>query len=372
MKSRLTRLLLATALAVAAVAVSAAPAQAADHTETQTMLTQYQRYAGPGAAIHAGDGTGSWTLSSGSASISQNRPIAATDHFRAASQTKTFTAAVVLQLVDEGLVELDAPIEQYLPGVVSGRYDGTVITVRQILQHTSGIARDAVGARAEADGTYRLAELVRAGLSQQPQFAPGTGWGYSNVGYNLAGMLIESLTGQTVADAITDRIIEPLGLSTTTFPAPGDRSLPDRYLPGYAGGRLGPFFFWTESTFNLEMSRISSAGAITSTLEDLAAFQLALADGKVVSDEALAEMRATVAVPAIEGVYGLGLMHLDLSCGGEAWGHAGDLTTGHSSLTMVTDDGRFASLVTNTIVTSDAEVTRLDVVDAALCEGASA
>jgi D-alanyl-D-alanine carboxypeptidase len=367
-------LLLATALAVAAATTSAAPAQAVDRTETQTLLTQYQGHAGPGAALYAGDSTGDWTLTSGSASVTANRPITANDHFRAASQTKTFTAAVVLQLVDEGLVELDAPIEQYLPGVVTGDYDGEAISVRQILQHTSGIARDATGAKAQPNGTYTLTELVRAGLAQPPQFAPGTSWGYSNVNYFVAGILIESLTGQTVAEAITDRIIEPLNLAGTSFPDPGDRTLAAPYVPGYGGGRVGPFYYWYEKTFSLEMSAISSAGAITSTLTDLATFQLALADGKVVSAESLAEMRETVTLPAElgEAVYGLGLMHLDLSCGGEAWGHAGDLTTGHSSITMVTDDGRFASLVTNTLVATPGEPTRDDVIDAALCEGESA
>jgi D-alanyl-D-alanine carboxypeptidase len=109
---------------------------------------------------------------------------------------------------------------------------------------------------------------------------------------------------------------------------------------------------------------------MTSTLTDLAVFQRALADGNVVSDESLAEMRETVTA---EGAgYGLGLMRLELSCGGEAWGHAGDLSTGHSSVTMVTDDGRFASLVTNTLVAGATEPGRYDVIDAALCEGESA
>jgi D-alanyl-D-alanine carboxypeptidase len=372
-KRKLTRWLLATALAVAAATTSAAPAQAVDHSETQTLLTQYQGHAGPGAAVYAGDDTGNWTLTSGSASTTTNRPITATDHFRAGSQTKTFTAAVVLQLVDEGLVELDAPIEQYLPGVVTGDYDGQAISVRQILQHTSGIARDATGAKAQSNGTYTLAELVRAGLAQPPRFAPGTSWGYSNVNYYLAGMLIESLTGQTVADAITARIIEPLNLTGTSFPQPGDRTLAAPYVPGYYGGRLGPFFYWYEKTFSIELSMYSTAGALTSTLTDLAAFYQALADGEVMSDESLAEMRATITAPVGTGIdYGLGIIRMDLSCGGEAWGHVGDVATGHTTQTMVTDDGRFASLVTNVFVGNNTAPTRDDVIDAALCDGESA
>ncbi|MEU6250871.1 serine hydrolase domain-containing protein [Glycomyces sp. NPDC047010] len=366
----------AAACTIAAVAtIAAAPAQAADHEQTRTLLEQYQEAAGPGAALYAGDDSGAWTIGSGSATITANRPITATDHFRIASQTKTFTAAVVLQLFDEGLVDLDAPIEQYLPGVVdNARYDGGAITVRQILQQTSGIARDVTGARANPDGTFDLPELVRAGLAHPPQFAPGTGWGYSNVNYLIAGMLIEHFTGQSVGEAITARIIEPLGLADTSFPAIGDQSVASPYVPGYVGGRIGSFFFWYDNTFGYEMSSVSSAGAMTSTLADQSAFQLALAGGEVVSPEALAEMRGTAAVPPESGWagYGLGLIHLSLSCGGDAWGHSGDLATGHSSVTMVTDDGRFASMMTNSNSQVAGSPTRYEVVDAALCEEASA
>jgi D-alanyl-D-alanine carboxypeptidase len=125
------------ALAVAAgvTTPAAAAARQTDHAATQAVLDQYLLQAGPGAAVHAGNATRAWTLTSGTATISGQRPIASTDHFRIGSQTKTFTAAVVLQLVDEGRVELDAPIARYLPGVVTGNYDGNVITVRQLLQH---------------------------------------------------------------------------------------------------------------------------------------------------------------------------------------------------------------------------------------------
>ncbi|MDA1365567.1 serine hydrolase domain-containing protein [Glycomyces algeriensis] len=361
------------AFAIAAV-LPAAPvqAQAADHAAAQTLLNQYQSQAGPGAGLHAGDGTESWTLTSGTATIFANRPITAEDHFRIASQTKTFTASVVLQLVDEGLVDLDAPIEQYLPGLLTGDYDGNAISVRQMLQHTSGIARDALDAAPGADGTYTLTELVRAGLAQPPQFAPGTGWGYSNVNYFIAGMLIEELTGTTVAEAITARIIEPLGLTGTSFPVPDNGTLPSPYLPGYSGGRLGPFFYWFDTTFNQDMSVNTTAGAMTSTMEDLVAFYRALAAGSVVSADALAEMRTAVPSTAYGADYGLGLMSWDLSCGGQAWGHAGNILTGTSSITMVTDDGRFASLVTNTFIKDPPAPTRVAVLDAALCEGESA
>ncbi|GAA1689136.1 serine hydrolase domain-containing protein [Glycomyces endophyticus] len=371
MTGKYTRWLAAVALAIAVV-LPAAPAQAQDHAATQALLDEYQRESGgPGAGLYAGDAAGSWTLSSGTAKVFTNRAFTADDHFRIASQTKTFTAAVVLQLVDEGLVDLDAPIEQYLPGVVGGaHYDGDDISVRQILQHTSGIARDPLNASAGADGVYSPAELVAAGTAQPPQFAPGAGWGYSNVNYSLAAMLIEERTGQTAAAAITDRLIEPLGLTETSYPAPGDRSMPSPFLPGYSGGRIGPVFYWFDTTANMEMSYAGAAGALTSTMPDVVAFQQALAAGEVLSPESLEEMRTTVDSTVYDADFGLGLMRFDLSCGGEAWGHAGNLTTGHSSITLVTDDGRFASLVTNAFI-AESTPTRVDVLDAALCEGAA-
>ncbi|MFE9749883.1 serine hydrolase domain-containing protein [Saccharothrix saharensis] len=345
------------------------PAVAAqdDHAATKAVLDRYQAQAGPGAAVHAGDDTGSWTLSSGTAQINQVRPITPTQHFRIGSQTKTFTAAVVLQLVDEGRVALDTPIGRYLPGVFTGNYDGDVITVRQLMQHTSGMVRDVRDAAANADGSYSLAELVRSAMDEPAQFAPGAGMGYSNVAFLVLGLLVERLTGGTIRDRITTRVITPLGLTSTTFPAPGTRALADPYLPGYVGGRLGPFFFWTEGTTNTELTFWSSAGAMASTMVDMAKFYRALLDGQVMSPAALAEMRRTIAP---DHSYGLGLSRVALPCGGEAWGHNGALANGHYSVTLTTDDGRFAALVTNGNVVESRPLS-IEVLTTALCEEAA-
>ncbi|MGW9478306.1 serine hydrolase domain-containing protein [Saccharomonospora azurea] len=362
---RLIALVGGVALAATAGIAPASATPADDHAETQAVLDAYHANTGPGAAVHAGDSTESWTLSSGTATVFEDRPITATDHFRIASQTKTFTAAVVLQLFDEGRVDLDAPIEQYLPGVVTGNFDGTVITVRQLLNHTSGLPRDVAGAAANPDGTYELAALVASAMDDAPQSAPGEALNYSNIGYLVLGMLIEDLTGQSVGDAITERIIEPLGLTDTSFPAPGDRELPAPYVNGYQGFKVGGAFVWLDWTTRIELSAWSSAGAMASTFEDLATFYRALLDGDVISEAALDDMRGTP-----NSIYGLGLFAQELSCGGVAWGHNGRLATGHASRTMVTEDGRFASVLTNTVgLIQPSDPSEADVVDAALCEG---
>ncbi|MEU2874333.1 serine hydrolase domain-containing protein [Streptomyces olivoreticuli] len=381
MQWRRTKLPLVVGTVCAAVLALAAPAQAGtadgDHAGTLAALKTFQAAAGPGAGIHAGDRAGSWTLSTGTGTINTNTPLQSTDHYRIGSQTKSFTAAVVLQLVDEGKVALDAPIERYLPGVVDGNgYDGNTITVRQLLQHTSGIARYEplfTSAPADPDGSYPIEALVREALKTAPASAPGGQWTYSNANYLILGMLVEKTTGMPVYKAVTSRIIAPLGLTGTTFPRPGDRSLPAPAVHGYHGVRVGPFFFWTD-VVSYDPSVFNSAGAIVSTQEDLTAFYQALAAGKVVSQATLGEMEKAVPVGAVNGhalAYGLGLIRYDLSCGGVAWGHDGEVP-GYYTETLVTADGRHASVVTNAHLTTNPPAPQMyKLLDTALCENRS-
>ncbi|WP_030355923.1 serine hydrolase domain-containing protein [Streptomyces scopuliridis] len=357
----------------------AAHAQTAedDHSATLAALTAFQADAGPGAAIHAGDSVESWTLSAGTGTINTDRPIQSDEHFRIGSQTKTFTAAVVLQLVDEGKVSLDAPIADYLPGVVTGNgYDGTRITVRHLLQHTSGLAAYnpdpiIVTPKPNPDGTYDLAESVRKGLSRAPVSAPGASFTYSNNNYLVLGMLVEKVTTKPVHEAITSRVIEPLGLSRTVFPAPGDRALPIPAVNGYHGVRVGGFYFWTPA-LTYDPSLFSSMGAMISTLEDLTSFYQALTAGKVVSAASLAEMQKVwEAEPGTGGGVGLGLGKYKLSCDTVAWGHNGGVP-GYFSQTLVTQDGRHASVVTNVLSQLNRPDGKLlELLDTALCEDVS-
>ncbi len=324
---------------------------------------------GPGAGVYAGDSTGSWNLTVGTGLVGANRPVQPTDHFRAGSQTKTFTAAVVMQLIDEGKVSLTAPIERYLPGVVNGNgYDGNTITVRHLLQHTSGIP-DSPSLRPQP--TYTLAELVRQGLERPPVAAPGSKLVYSNVNYQILGMLIEKVTKAQVGEAITTRIIGPLGLNRTFYPVPGIRTLPDPYVRGYRVLRIGPAVFWTDATSDFEPSQFGSAGAMVSTEQDLTTFYQALVGGKVVSQASLAEMKTFWDQGQGPGTgYGLGLAAGPLPCGGVAMGHSG-IVNGYMSLTMVTADGRHASVMSNSaaFLTQTASVMKMyKVVETALCE----
>lgn len=362
------------AAATCLVATSAQAAPADPHAGTLALL-QRELGQAPGAAVYAGNANGSWSLAVGTGDFPGNVPIQADQHFRIASQTKTFTAAVVLQLVDEGKVDLDAPIERYLPGVVDGNgYDGNTITVRELLQQVSGIAaNDSPNPQANPDGSYLLANVVKDGLSHKPAAAPGTTFNYSNTNYQILGLLIEKITGEAVGDAITTRIITPLGLTQTSFPKGGDRTLPAPFAHGYYGVTAGGVYFWYDATGSFEPSVFSSAGAMLSTESDLTTFYQALIDGKVVSAASLALMEQTVSMGSFAPPgydYGLGLISHALTCGGTAWGHAGNVI-GYASWTAVTSDGRYATVVANDEVAAtgdNGDDLRFEILNSALCD----
>jgi D-alanyl-D-alanine carboxypeptidase len=173
----------------------------------------------------SGGGHGPATVTSGIADIRTGRAVPAGGYFRIASNTKTFVAAVVLQLVGERKVALEDTVEKWLPGVVRGNgNDGRKITVRQLLQHTSGIHDDYPGIDT-AKTYYEVRfhpftpdQLVERAMRHRPDFRPGKGWGYSNVGYILLGMVIEKATGHTWHDQVRDRLLKPLGLRHTYHP----------------------------------------------------------------------------------------------------------------------------------------------------------
>lgn len=293
---------------------------------------------------------------------------------RIGSNTKTFTASVVLQLVAEGKVDLDEPIETYLPGVVRGEgIDATAITVRNLLQHTSGLAEYLLGMGlgnppdffSIRDRYWQPRDLVDLSLAQGADFAPGERWAYSNTNYVLAGLIVERVTGRPLAEQITERVIEPLGLRDTYVPLPGERDLRGRHPQGYhprPDGTMGDIT-------RLDPSMGGAAGDMVSTPSDLNRFFSAVVAGEVVPPAQLVEMQTTVPMPEEypgDG-YGLGLISTELSCGVVAWGHGGDIP-GFSSRGGAVADGRAATIVTTSLVPStEALAAAEQAVDAALC-----
>ncbi|WP_416962461.1 serine hydrolase domain-containing protein [Streptomyces sp. Agncl-13] len=278
------------------------------------------------------------------------RAARAIDKFRIASSTKAFVATVMLQLVGEGRVSLDDSVEHWLPGVVDGNgNDGNAITVRQLLNHTSGLFNYTADfpAIASVDGfeadrytTWTPQQLVGIAMRHAPDFAPGTQWEYSNTNYIVAGMIIQKATGHTWQQEVTRRVIRPLGLRDTSAPDTSAR-IPGQHLHGYSDfGGSGPTIDVTE----LNPTAAGSAGAMISTTNDLTRFFSALLGGRLLRPAQLAEMKTTVRAASLDPVwpgarYGLGLMEIPLTCGGVYYSHAGDLM-GYTTRDGVSADGR--------------------------------
>ena len=333
-------------VAVSAAATTACAqaeaAQGGSRGEAQAIVDGFVASGAPGAMVYARDGRREWSVDAGTAELGTDRPIRPHDRVRVASNTKMYVSSVVLQLVAEHRLDLDDSVEQHLPGLITGNgYDGNAITVRQLLQHTSGLA-DYVEDVLDPDDNHpwEPADLVHIGLSHPPLFAPGTGWGYSNTGYLVLGMIIEAVTGNDVGAEITDRIIRPLGIRETSYPATGDREIPGRHAHGYFAFPGQPEVDVTE----LEPSIPGAAASMISTGPDMTRFVRALLAGRIVRPDLLAQMRMTV--PAQGAPYGLGIREIPLPCGGVAWGHAGNIP-GFDSFTAATEDGRSAFVVVN-------------------------
>ncbi|MEU8706632.1 serine hydrolase domain-containing protein [Streptomyces sp. NPDC048565] len=337
----------------------AAPAQSAnqgtgersDHAGTQAAMDAAVKDGVPGVAGQAVDTYGRWKGTSGVGSLETGRPRSAHDRYRVGSITKTFVSTVLLQMEAEGQLDLDDKVEQWLPGVVQGNgHDGSRVSVRQLLNHTSGIfdvtSDDDFAKRVFTKrflehryDTWTPSHLVRIAMGHRPTFEPGTSWSYSNTNYVLAGMIIKKVSGHGYADEIQRRIIEPLGLRATSLPGT-DASMPAPSSRAYSKLEQEPKpADKTYDVTELNPSLASSAGDMISDSGDLNHFYSALLRGELLPPAQLKEMKDTVPVDeAPNASYGLGLMRNELPCGGEVWGHSGGIH-GSSSLALTTADG---------------------------------
>ena len=315
------------------------------------------------------------TYTAGVGNLRTKSPVPRDSHVRIASNTKSFTATVVLQLVGEGRISLGAPVERYLPGVVRGNgNDGRHITVKQLLQQTSGlpdydtiVTSDLLAVR---HTYFEPRQLLDAALSNTPLFAPGTSWSYSNTNYVLAGLIAERVTGRPIGELITQRVIDRIGLEHTYWPNVGEQSLRGRHAQGYYAAEPGAR--WVDIT-NTDPSLGWAAGQLVSTPSDLLAFDTALLAGRLLRPAEQAQLTSTVSAPEFEQAatgtwrYGLGFGRVDLPCGGLAWGHGGDIQ-GFETRNLVTSDGRGAVIATTALPTSVTTLTHVvNAVRAAIC-----
>lgn len=254
------------------------------------------------------------------------RPLQATAQFDVGSITKTFVAALVLALVDEGALRLDEDVLPQLPGRLAPV--GSV-TMRSLLNHTSGLPdffEDTAFAatwRESPSQAWSPGELIEIALAL-PRHEPGA-FSYANSNYVLAGLVVESVAGRPVRELLRARVLDPLALSATRLPP-----------------------------------QATAAGGLLSTADDLARFLAALLSGQLVSESSLREMLTTVRSDWPESqAYGLGiekvesLMGFEASTCGAAWGHIG-LGQVTSVALSTPDARRQVVLMADAMLTADA------------------
>ncbi len=318
--------------------------------EVQRLLDQLVAAGAPGAAAWIHDEHGRVQAASGVADLRARRPMQPGLHFRAGSLTKSLVATLVLQLVAEGRLSLSDTLERWLPAILPY---GDRVTIHQLLNHTSGVPdywaaveRTLYGSRQGRLRAWTPQALVGLVADQPPGLPPGTAWSYSNTGYVLLGLTVETATGDTLARELGRCIFGPLGLRDTSLPgnSPGIPSPTSRgySLPLSPQGEVitGPLLDFTTQN----PSWAWAAGALVSTLEDLGHFFRALLGGRLLPPRLLAEMLSTVTVPPgsvplpLYDSYGLGLLEVETPAG-RLIGNVGGIP-GFLSLVLSTPDGR--------------------------------
>ncbi|MEU5953848.1 serine hydrolase domain-containing protein [Streptomyces sp. NPDC047525] len=323
------------------------------HRATQKAMEAAVNENAPGVTAQARDKHGTWNSAAGIGDLERQTPRGAHDRYRVGSITKTFVSTVMLQLVAEGELSLDDTVGRWLPGVVEGNgHDGDRVTVRQLLNHTSGIydVLSDPGYQekmftekflAHRYDTWTPEQQVAIAMRHEPDFEPGDGWNYSNTNYLLAGMIIKKVTGKSYADEIKRRVIEPLGLDATSVPET-DSSMPEPSSRAYMKLSKAPDATFHDVT-ELNPSMAGSSGGMISDTADLNRFYTALLRGKLLPKKQLAEMKKVVVQDPDKphDGYGLGLVSRETSCGTVVWGNGGDVQ-GSTSMTLVTERGSHA------------------------------
>ncbi|WP_330455905.1 beta-lactamase family protein [Streptomyces sp. NBC_00820] len=326
----------------------AAALPAPDTAGLDAVLRTVRTQGAPGALARIDDHGTTYRLSRGVDDRGTGRAMSTLDRFRIGSVTKTFSAVVLLQLADEHRLDLDAPVNRYLPKLLPDDR----ITVRHVLSHRSGLydytndlfAQSVSGFEAVRNKVFTYRQLIGLSLKKARTNAPGAAYSYSNTNFVVAGLLIEKLTGASVKTAYENRVIEPLKLSDTFYVHP-DTTIPGRYARGYMTPDLAGAA--PVDTTSQTVSWAQSAGAIISSAKDLNTFYSALLGGKLLSSARLAEMERFTKVNSTTA-YGLGLRRRDLSCGISVYGHTGAVQGYYTYAFTTKDGGRSLTAVVNT------------------------
>ncbi|MEU0935350.1 serine hydrolase domain-containing protein [Embleya sp. NPDC005971] len=305
------------------------------------VLTRTLAAGAPGAMTRIDDGRTVHRQTAGVRDTTSGAGMDTNARFRIGSVTKTFSTVVLMQLVGSGAVDLDAPVDRYLPGVLPDAR----ITVRHLLTHKSGLwdysndmfARTVPGFEAVRNKVFGLRELIDLSTAHPATAVPGSTYQYSNTNFVVVGALIEKVTGRSVRQEYERRIIRPLHLRDTMYVHP-ETTIPGKSIHGYltpdeAGA---PLVDSTEQT----VSWAQSAGAMISSPADLDRFVSALLGGRLLRADLLDRMlEMTPSDSSGVRFYGLGLRRRDLSCGISVYGHTGTMQ-GYYTYAFTTRDGR--------------------------------
>ena len=248
----------------------------------QILIEKMEEFGIPGALVGVWiPGQGHLIIEEGVSDIDNDESIEKRDHVRIGSVTKSFTVTVILQLVDEGLINLDDPLSKFFPDI-----ENSTATVGELANMRSGIfnyTEDQEFVALLLEDLLRKwapQELVDVADSNLPYFDPNQGWHYSNTNTVILGMIIEQVTGNFVGDEIRRRIIEPLGLDGTIYPVSPD--MPEPFSRGYV--EFDPQTGLEDVTFS-DPSSSAASGAMISRLKDLRLWGEALGQGKLLKEE---------------------------------------------------------------------------------------
>ncbi|WP_245670852.1 serine hydrolase domain-containing protein [Nocardia flavorosea] len=359
MKIRYIAIMLTAALSISACTMASSatsgPVDALDTGRLRAALAAIERAGIPGvfAEVRAGDQV--WSQAAGVADLATGSPVTPDMRHRIGSVTKTFTAVAVIQQVEAGRIDLDAPIGDYLPDVVPGER-GRKITVRMLLNHTSGLpdylpyafpslaglfTGGEISAQSLDDNRFRkwdTAELIALGVNA-PAGAPGALPGvYSNTAYRILGELVRHTTGTPFEQYVTEQVIARVGLEHTYFPDRPELAEPHSRMYEALYGIVDP----PRDYSIYDNSWLGPGAGLVSTMADVNTFYRTLFGGAIVGPEALEQMRQTVPVIALDGQqieYGLGLHKVQLPGCGTLWGHDGSVF-GASMMSLHSADGQ--------------------------------
>jgi D-alanyl-D-alanine carboxypeptidase len=222
----------------------------------------------PAVLVGVWDGSGkSYVRAFGDADLATHRALTPEDHFRIGSNTKTFVISVLLQLVDEGKLSLDDPLSKFSLGVSVPNAEH--ITVRQMCQMRSGLFEafdtpEANRLQIKPDMVFDPRTIIGWAVRQPPYFAPGAGYHYSNTNYLLLGMIVEKVTGHSVATEIRDRLLVPFSLTQTSYP--DNQAMPDPWAHGYG---LNEKRQWEDVSGTIPVSLMGAAGEMISDMHDM-------------------------------------------------------------------------------------------------------